>query len=86
MFKPVEVLRLVEVRAVYVHLKREPKPRLFEVWFRTEDNDETYYHYYAKDELHAYQRGLECISEYRKINQTKPKNLTNVRNKGEPNG
>ena len=73
-FKPVEVLRLVEI-----------KPYVFEVWFRTEDNDETYCRYYAKDELHAYQRGLECIEEYKKAKQT-PKNLTNVRNEGEPNG
>lgn len=34
---------------------------VFEVWFLTDMNDQTYIHYYAKDELGAFLKAQEYI-------------------------
>jgi tRNA(Ile2) C34 agmatinyltransferase TiaS len=36
---------------------------LFQVWFLTDTNDQTYFHFYAKDELDAFRQAQEYISD-----------------------
>jgi hypothetical protein len=41
----------------------EPNGNLFMVWFLTDMNDQTYFHFYAKDELDAFRQAQEYILE-----------------------
>ena len=41
----------------------QPNGNLFMVWFLTDMNDQTYFHFYAKDELDAFKQAQEYILE-----------------------
>jgi len=53
--KVVEVVRTMNMG--------KPNGNLFMVWFLTDMNDQTYFHFYAKDELDAFKQAQEYILE-----------------------